>query len=192
MIKVSQREQRFSVRVTHPPGKYLLCRKSRYNVGSWDVLAGESHWGLSLPVALPHRSRPLSLKQITTEKAWRCLRFEDSKPLFGCQEDEKRFLKNATQWSFASQVKGGELRIWSLFLSHTHAFVSIQLLRNYQRNYWSSPDCAHWKRPWSPLCKLPVSHKYSRTKRSWLGVWECQHPLSRKSQQNTDLTRKVF
>lgn len=126
MIKASQREHKFSVRVTHPPGKYLLCRKSRYNVGSWDELAGESHWGLSLTVALPHQSRPLSLKQITTEKAWRCLRFGNGKPLFRCQEDEKRFLKNATQWSFASQVKGGKLRIWPLFFSRLYEYSVVK------------------------------------------------------------------
>lgn len=122
MIKASQREQGFSVRITHPPGKYLLCRKGRYNVGSWDVLVGKSHWCLSLPVALPHRSRPLSLKQITTEKAWRCLRFGDSKRLFECQKNEKRFPKNATQRSFASQVKGKKVRIC---LSFYHAFMPL-------------------------------------------------------------------
>lgn len=125
MIKASQREHRFSVRVTHPPGKYLLCKKSRYNVGSWDVLAGESHWGLSLTVALPHRSRPLSLKHITTEKACRCLRFGDSKPLFRCQEDEKRFLKNTTQWSFAAQFKGG-FKDLTFFFSRLYEYSVVK------------------------------------------------------------------
>lgn len=48
---------------THPRGIYLLCRWSRRNVGSWDMVVSESQYGLDLPVAaLPLRSsRRLSL-----------------------------------------------------------------------------------------------------------------------------------
>lgn len=62
---------------------------------------------------------------------------------------------------------------------------------NYKR-YWGRTDCASRKRLLPLWYKPPVSHRDSRTKRSWLGVLGYRRLQSRRSQQNTVLRQENF